>query len=210
MRMLLTARAMMVGAACAVVTLTGCSASVEAEATVSKENLEQGISDALEKATGQAPDSVECPGSVKAKVDESVRCELTAGSNRYGLTATITSYDNSKAEYDVKVDEKPVSSGDPTGSEDPTGTEDPTDTDEASIPKTVVEQGISDALEESVGQAPDSVECPSGLTAKVGETIRCELTAGSDRVGLTATITSYDNSNGNAQYSIKVDDQPIS
>jgi hypothetical protein len=203
-RMLLTVRATMVGVACAVVTLTGCSASVEAEATVSKADLEQGISDALEEATGQAPDSVDCPGSVKAKVDESVRCELTAGSDKYGLTATITSYDNSKAQYDVKVDEEPASTGDPTGSDAPTGT------DEASIPKTIVEQGISDALEESVGQRPDSVECPSGLTAKVGETIRCELTAGSDRVGLTATITSYDNTNGNAQYSIKVDDQPIS
>jgi hypothetical protein len=199
-RMLLTVRAMMVGAACAVVTLTGCSASVEAEATVSKENLEQGISDALEKATGQAPDSVDCPGSVKAKADESVRCELTAGTDRYGLTATITSYENGKAEYDVKVDDEPAS----TGSEEPTGTE------EASIPQEIVEQGISDALAESVGQAPDSVECPSGLTAKAGESIRCELTAGTDRYGLTATVTSYDSSNGNAQYDIKVDDQPAS
>jgi hypothetical protein len=203
--MLLTARAMMVGAACAVATLAGCSATVgEQYTTISKESLEQGISDALEKATGQAPDSVECPGSLKAEADESVRCELTAGTDRYGLTATITSYENGNAEYDVKVDDEPASTGEPTGSDEPTGT------DEASIPKEIVEQGISDALEESVGQAPDSVECPSGLTAKAGESIRCKLTAGTDRYGLTATVTSYDSDNGNVEYDIKVDDQPAS
>ncbi|MBB4912818.1 hypothetical protein H4W32_002190 [Actinophytocola algeriensis] len=40
---------------------------------------------------------------------ESVRCELSAGSVRYGLTATVGSYHNGKAEYDVKVDEEPAS-----------------------------------------------------------------------------------------------------
>jgi hypothetical protein len=50
----------------------------------------------------------ECPGSVKAKAGESVRCELSAGSVRYGLTATVSSYDNGKAQYEVKVDDKPA------------------------------------------------------------------------------------------------------
>jgi hypothetical protein len=108
--MLLAVRAVLTGAACAVVTLTGCSVNVETkeDASISKENLEQGIADALEKEVGQRPDSVECPGSVQAKVGESVRCELSAGSTRYGLTATVSSYGDGKAQYDVKVDDKPA------------------------------------------------------------------------------------------------------
>lgn len=111
MRMLFAARAVLTGAVCAVVTLTGCSVSVEPteEPTISQENLEKGISDALEKEVGQRPDSVECPGSVKAKAGESVRCELSAGAVRYGLTATVSSYGDGKAQYDVKVDQEPVS-----------------------------------------------------------------------------------------------------
>lgn len=102
---------MLTGAVCAVVTLTGCSVTVEPkeDPTISQENLENGISDALEKAVGQRPDSVECPGSVKAKTGESVRCELSAEAVRYGLTATVQSYSDGKARYDVKVDEEPVS-----------------------------------------------------------------------------------------------------
>jgi hypothetical protein len=51
-RMLLAVRTVLAGAVCAVVTLTGCSVSVEPQGdpTISQENLEKGISDALEKA----------------------------------------------------------------------------------------------------------------------------------------------------------------
>ncbi|HVW42251.1 MAG TPA: DUF4333 domain-containing protein [Amycolatopsis sp.] len=91
-------------AVCAVFALAGCSA----DATVSKENLQNGIADALQKSVGQRPDSVECPGSVKAKAGETTRCVLTAGSTKYGLTATITSYDDGTAHYNVQVDNKPM------------------------------------------------------------------------------------------------------
>ena len=90
--------------ACAAFALAGCSA----DATVSKENLETGITDALQKSVGQRPDSVDCPGSVTAKAGETTRCVLAAGSTRYGLTATITSYDNGTAHYNVQVDGKPM------------------------------------------------------------------------------------------------------
>ncbi len=105
--MLLTVRTMLAGVACAAVTLTGCSASVTTEEpTLTKETLEQGITDALEEMAGQRPDSVECPGSLKAKVGESIRCELSAGTDRVGLTATVKSVKDGKAQYDVKVDDE--------------------------------------------------------------------------------------------------------
>ncbi|WAL64241.1 DUF4333 domain-containing protein [Amycolatopsis cynarae] len=96
-----------VGAALALV--TACSASVQGGgATISKTSLEQGIADALQKSVGQRPDAVECPGAIKAKAGETARCVLTAGSVRYGLTATVTSYENGKAHYQAQVDRQPM------------------------------------------------------------------------------------------------------
>lgn len=110
--MLLAVRAVLTGAVCAaVVALTGCSVSVETkedDPTMSRETVENGIADALEEAVGQRPDSVECPDAVTAKVGETFRCELSAGSDRYGLTGTIKSLEDGKAQYDVKVDDKPA------------------------------------------------------------------------------------------------------
>jgi len=73
-----------------------------------QENLEQGISDALTKTVGRKPDAVACPGPVKAKIGETTRCELTGDGVKYGVTATITSNDNGKYQYSVKVDDRPA------------------------------------------------------------------------------------------------------
>lgn len=110
--MIRTSRTMFMLAACVVLTLAGCSVTASTdEPTLSKETLEQDIADSLEKSVGQRPDAVDCPGSVTAKPGEKTRCVLSAGTVRFGLTATITSYDDDSAtaQYDVKVDEKPMS-----------------------------------------------------------------------------------------------------
>ena len=78
------------------------------EAAITKASLEQGIADVLQQQVGQRPDSVTCPGSVKAATGESIRCVLAAGTTKYGLTATVNSYSNGKANYSVKVDDKPT------------------------------------------------------------------------------------------------------
>ncbi len=107
--MLLAVRTTLASAACVLVTLTGCSVSF-GDPSISKETLEKGITDALEKSVGKRPDSVTCPGKVKAEAGESVRCELRAGTSKYGLTATISSYDKEakSASYAIKVDQKPA------------------------------------------------------------------------------------------------------
>jgi hypothetical protein len=63
-----------------------------------------------------------------------------------------------------------------------------------SVDKAVVEQQISDQLEAQVGQKPDKIECPDDLKAKVGETMRCTLTAGGDELGVSVEVTSVDGS----------------
>jgi hypothetical protein len=68
-----------------------------------------------------------------------------------------------------------------------------------------LEKEISGQLEEQLGTAPDTVECPGSLTGKVGETQRCMLTAGSDTLGVDVEVTSVDGKDVN--FSIQVDDQ---
>ncbi|MBB4685338.1 DUF4333 domain-containing protein [Amycolatopsis jiangsuensis] len=97
-------------AACAAgLVVSGCSAHVEVGRQVAKAELEKGISDALEKSVGQRPDSIVCPGPIKAVQGEHMRCELLSGSTKLGLTATINSVDGSDVRYGVQVDDKPMS-----------------------------------------------------------------------------------------------------
>jgi len=105
-----TIRMVLLPVVCAGIAVAGCSvkAGVTTDSTISKENLEQGISDALTKTVGRKPDAVACPGPVKAKIGETTRCELTGDGVKYGVTATITSNDNGKYQYSVKVDDRPA------------------------------------------------------------------------------------------------------
>lgn len=68
-----------------------------------------------------------------------------------------------------------------------------------------LEKGVSDQLTESVGQAPDDIDCPGDLEAEVGTTMRCTLTAGPDELGLTVTVTEVDGSEIN--YEVEVDQE---
>lgn len=105
-----TARAVALAAGCAGFLLAGCSAqvSVNTNPSIDKATLEQGISDTLARQVGHKPDSVTCPGPLAAKVGQSERCVLAAGGTRYGVTATISSYQNGDAHYDVQVDQQPM------------------------------------------------------------------------------------------------------
>ncbi|NKQ56458.1 DUF4333 domain-containing protein [Amycolatopsis sp. K13G38] len=94
----------------AALVLGGCTVKVEKPApTISQAEFERGIADALQQSVGTRPDTVTCPGPVAATVGRTVRCTLTAGTTRAGLTAEIVSIDNGKANYHVMVDDKPLS-----------------------------------------------------------------------------------------------------
>lgn len=85
--------------------LSGRSAHVEVDRRVAKADLEKGIGDALQKSVGQRPDTVTRPGPIDANVGQSMRCELTAGSTKAGLTATINTGNGSDVRYSVQVDD---------------------------------------------------------------------------------------------------------
>lgn len=76
----------------------------------------------------------------------------------------------------------------------------------STVPKVAVAQQVSDQLEARVGRAPDSVECPEGLKAEVGATLRCILTDGPMQFGVDVEVTAVDGSDVN--FDIQVDDAP--
>lgn len=67
-----------------------------------------------------------------------------------------------------------------------------------------VEEQVSSALEEQIGQAPDKVTCPGDLEGEVGTEMRCELEAQGETIGLTVTVTSVESNN--VEFDIQVDD----
>ena len=74
-----------------------------------------------------------------------------------------------------------------------------------SVDHSELEKSISDQLTKQVGQRPDKITCPDDLEGKVGATTRCTLTAGSDKLGVTAKTTSVKGKN--VRFSIKVDEK---
>ncbi|WP_329390813.1 DUF4333 domain-containing protein [Streptomyces sp. NBC_01716] len=137
------------------------------------------------------------------------------------LLATGCSFSIGEAE---KKDEPTAGSGATPGEEDPveeepTAEETPAEetpagdapaapgntgvSEDGAVHKARVAQTISDKLAESTGKRPDKVTCPEHLPARVGATIRCDLNAGSDTLGVTVTAISV---NGNqVNYTFKVD-----
>ncbi|WP_199732086.1 DUF4333 domain-containing protein [Cellulomonas triticagri] len=55
-----------------------------------------------------------------------------------------------------------------------------------------LEDKVNQMLEQEVGRLPDDVECPDGLAAEVGESVRCTLTITEGHLGATVTVRSVD------------------
>ncbi|MGH3518562.1 MAG: DUF4333 domain-containing protein [Haloechinothrix sp.] len=90
------------------VTLSGCGPSVQG--TIPADQLEQGIIDALKAADRPEPDEVECPDAVKAEMAEETTCVMTLEGQRYHVAVVVTTIrDDGTAEYDIEIDEKPMS-----------------------------------------------------------------------------------------------------
>ena len=73
--------------------------------TVHRADLEQQISSRLQKQVGQAPDGISCPGDLKGKVGTTMRCTLTAGSDKLGVSVKVTSVEGSDVNYSYAVDQ---------------------------------------------------------------------------------------------------------
>ncbi|MEU0643960.1 DUF4333 domain-containing protein [Streptomyces umbrinus] len=107
------------------------------------------------------------------------------------------------SESAAAVEEQPTTEERPVG-DDPAEPENTGVNEGGAVHKARVAQTISDKLAADTGKRPDRVTCPEHLPARVGATIRCELTAGSDTLGVAVTATAVNGKQVN--YNFKVDD----
>lgn len=84
------------------------SADVDLGPGVEPEKLATQVSAALEESVGVAPDDVECDDQLDARADATTRCVLTAGEERYGVTVTATEVTGDTVDFDVQVDDQPM------------------------------------------------------------------------------------------------------
>lgn len=87
--------------------------------------------------------------------------------------------------------------------DDPAEPEDTGVSEGGAVHKARVAQTISDKLAANSGKRPDRVTCPEHLPARVGATIRCELTAGGDTLGVTVTATSVSGKQVNYHFKVE-------
>jgi hypothetical protein len=86
----------------ALAALAGCGDSTP---TVKQSKLEDKISSQLEAQVGTAPDDVSCPDDLEGKKGTTMRCTLTAGEDKLGVTVTVTSVEGKQVNFDAEVDE---------------------------------------------------------------------------------------------------------
>ncbi|HTX96235.1 MAG TPA: DUF4333 domain-containing protein [Mycobacterium sp.] len=75
--------------------------------TVDKNQVASIISNKLAQQVGRRPDSVICPDNLKGTEGATLRCQLTDGSDKYGVNVTVTSVDAGDVNFDFKVDDHP-------------------------------------------------------------------------------------------------------
>jgi hypothetical protein len=83
------------------------------EASVGKDQVESDelstqVSNLIEQEVGRAPDSVDCPNPLDAEVGAEVRCTLTDGDTKLGVTVAAKEVKDERVILDIQVDNKPM------------------------------------------------------------------------------------------------------
>ena len=71
-----------------------------------------------------------------------------------------------------------------------------------------VETQSQAALTATIGQQAPAISCPGDLEAKVGATETCAVTINNSVFDVTVTVTSFDDTNDNANFDVQVADAP--
>jgi Domain of unknown function (DUF4333) len=167
------------GAAAGLMATAGaCSCSVSSKATVSKGDVANQITSKLTDAAGNKPDSVSCPDDLQAKVGAQQNCTMKVKDQTFNVNVTVTSVNGNDVKFDMVE----------------------------TVDKDQVAQILSNKLAQQVGRKPDSVTCPDNLKGTKGATLRCELTDGGQKYGISVTVTDVDA--GDVNFDYKVDDHP--
>ena len=156
-----------------------CSCSIGTSShAVSKNDVASQITSKLTDAAGNKPESVTCPGDLPANVGAQLNCTMKVKGQTYNVNVTVTSVNGSDVKFDMVE----------------------------TVDKNQVASVISDKLTQQVGKKPDAVTCPDNLKGTEGATLRCQLTDGADKYGISVTVTNVDA--GDVNFDFKVDDHP--
>jgi Domain of unknown function (DUF4333) len=168
------------GAAAGLMASAGaCSCSIGSSShAVSKSDVAQQITSKLTDASGNKPESVTCPGDLPAKVGAQLNCTMKVKDRTFNVNVTVTSVNGSDVKFDMAE----------------------------TVDKDQVAKVINYQLTQQVGKKPDSVTCPDNLKGVEGATLRCQLTDGADKYGVSVTVTNVDA--GDVNFDFKVDDHP--
>ncbi len=168
------------GAAAGLMASAGaCSCSIGSSShSVSKSDVASQITSKLTDVAGNKPDSVTCPNDLPAKVGAQLNCEMKVKNQTFNVNVTVTSVNGSDIKFDMVE----------------------------TVDKNQVANVISDKLTQQVGSRPDSVTCPDNLKGVEGATLRCQLTDGNHKYGISVTVTNVDA--GDVNFDFKVDDHP--
>jgi hypothetical protein len=146
------------------VAMAGCAPNTPPpENTVGKEDVANEIGAKVNEHAGHKPDSVTCPGDLRAKVGAVLECQMTDNGQTYGVDVTVTSVDGDNVNFDIVE----------------------------TVNKDDVANQISDQLAEQFGRRP-TVTCPDSLKGDVGATLRCQLQDQGSTYGVTVTVTSVE------------------
>ncbi len=157
----------------------GCSFhfSSSSSHSVSQSDVANQITAKMTGSTGE-PDSATCPSDLDAKVGAQLNCKMKFKDKDYDVNVTVTSVKGDDVKFDLAE----------------------------MVDKDQVASRISDKLTDQVGKRPDSITCPGNLKGVVGTTLRCELTDGAKKYGMTVTVTSVDIPQ--VYFDYQVDDHP--
>lgn len=165
-------------------TLAGCSTSAPADA------VESQIVSQLGAATA------DCPTDLDSTVGATITCAAAAGAETFDVAVTVTSVDGSTINFDIARVGAPAA---PAPVEEPASMQ----ADAGVVAGADVSAAVTEQLVAIAGQAPDKLTCPD-LPAEVGASVRCELVAGPDVLGVTVTTTSVDG--GDVLFDFAVDE----
>lgn len=160
-----------------------------------QDSIEQQITSQLGTETAS------CPGDLDATVGTAMTCSATAGGETFDVKVTVTSLQGSDINFDIeRVGAVPAAPAPADPTEEMT-----VDSATGAVDGPQVASAVSAELAAIAGQEPDSVTCPD-LPATVGASIRCQLVAGTDTLGVTVTTSSVQG--GRVQFEIQVDEAP--
>jgi predicted thioesterase len=75
--------------------------------TVDKNQVANTISQKLTEQVGRKPDSVTCPDNLKGAEGATLRCQLTDGSQTFGVNVTVTAVQGADVNFNIQVDDQP-------------------------------------------------------------------------------------------------------